>query len=188
MSDRPRVLLVEDDDAVVKLLRRSLSRQRLVFDHARDGQEAILVTQNHLPALVVMDVMMPHLDGFEATRYLKRRYPGYLPVLILTALDDPDSLERARAVDADYYVTKPIDHADLRAATRLLVDLSAAEARLAAGEADATPTVVEARAALCERLRARGLDALAELHRARLRTLAPEHRLAKPEGPAETTE
>lgn len=174
MSDSARrVLLVEDDDAVVALVERSVRRLGVSFDRARDGQEAILVTHNHLPALVVMDVMMPHLDGFEATRYLKRRYAGYVPVLILTALDDGESVARARAVEADYYVTKPIPHDELHAAAALLLELSAAEGRLAGGEAGAAAGVVAVRVELARRLCDRGLEGLARLHLERLRAVAP---------------
>ena len=170
-GDQERVLVVEDDPDTARLLQRRLEGLGLAVQWASHGQEAILVTQNHLPGLVVMDVMMPGLDGFETTRYLKVRYPGYLPVMILTALDDSESVARARSVGADYYLTKPVRHADLKEAVGLLGALRRAEDAAAAGEES---RVLEARLSLAERLCERGLNALAEPHLERLEELDAE--------------
>lgn len=165
-----RVLVVEDDPDTAKLLIKRLEGLGLAVQWASHGQEAILLTQNHLPGLVVMDVMMPRLDGFETTRYLKVRYPGYLPVMILTALDDSDSVARARAVGADYYLTKPVRQAELKEAVELLSTLRRAEDTAAAGKG-ADAELVDARCALAERLCDRGLAGIAEPHFERLQSL-----------------
>lgn len=164
------ILVVEDDDDTAMLIGRMLGALGYTVRRAINGQEAILITQNNLPMLVVMDVMMPHLDGFETTRFLKLKYPGYLPVMILTALDDAESVRRAQAVDADHYLTKPVRRATLQAAVERLVALSAAEEA-----ADDDPAgVVEARLALAEQLWDQGLGRVAGGHLARLRALAPD--------------
>lgn len=164
------ILVVEDDDDTAMLIGRMLQSMGHTVKRAVNGQEAILVTQNNLPMLVVMDVMMPHLDGFETTRFLKVRYPGYLPVMILTALDDAESVRRAQLVEADHYLTKPVRRGTLAAAVELLIGLSAAEET-----ADDDPkTVVEARLALAEQLWDQGLGRVATGHLARLRALAPD--------------
>ncbi len=173
MSDAEpaRILVVEDDEDTSRLVQRRLEALGFEVQTARDGGEAILQTQNHLPALVVMDVMMPKLDGFETTRYLKIRYPGYLPVMILTALDDSESVARAVSVGADFYLTKPVRKEPLEEGVRLLDALRKAED--AADETGPEP-VVEARLRLAEALCDRGLNALALTHLERLRALAPE--------------
>lgn len=164
------ILLVEDDDDTAMLIGRMLKSMGHTVRRAINGQEAILVTQNNLPMLVVMDVMMPHLDGFETTRFLKVKYPGYLPVMILTALDDAESVRRAQGVDADHYLTKPVRRAHLKQAVQLLIDLSAAEE-----DADGAPEgVVEARLALAEALWDQGLGRVAIGHLTRLRALVPD--------------
>ncbi len=157
--------MVEDDPDTALLVQRRLERLGFSVQWASHGQEAILLTQNHLPGLVVMDVMMPRLDGFETTRYLKVRYPGYLPVMILTALDDGDSIARAGTVGADYYLTKPIRQAELKEAVDLLCALRKAE------DAGVEAELLEARLALAERLCDRGLPSLARPHLERLRAL-----------------
>lgn len=164
------ILVVEDDDDTATLIGRMLASLGHAVRRATNGQEAILVTQNNLPMLVVMDVMMPHLDGFETTRYLKVRYPGYLPVMILTALDDAESVRRAQMVEADYYLTKPVRRANLQEAVELLIALGLAEDDAATDPAG----VVEARLALAEQLWAQGLGRVASGHLDRLRKLAPD--------------
>lgn len=164
------ILVVEDDDDTAMLIQRLLGQLGYTVKRAVNGQEAILVTQNNLPRLVVMDVMMPHLDGFETTRYLKVRYPGYLPVMICTALDDAESVRRAQLASADHYMTKPVRRATLLAAVKQLITLSQAEER-----ADGDPQgVVEARLALAEQLWTQGLGRVALGHLNRLRALAPD--------------
>lgn len=164
------ILVVEDDDDTATLIGRMLQSMGHTVKRAVNGQEAILVTQNNLPMLVVMDVMMPHLDGFETTRFLKVRYPGYLPVMILTALDDAESVRRAQMVDADHYLTKPVRRGKLAEAVERLIALSAAEEK-----ADEAPDgVVEARLSLAEHLWDEGLGRVATGHLARLRALAPD--------------
>ncbi len=164
----PWVLVVEDDPDTAHLVERRLGALGYPVRWASNGQEAILVTQNHLPCLVLMDVMMPHLDGFETTRYLKVRYPGYLPIMILTALDDGDSVARARAVGADHYLTKPLRPTALKAAVELLLALRDAE------DEGAVDGVVAARLDLAEQLCDQGLNLLAALHLERLLVLAPD--------------
>lgn len=169
----PRALLVEDDHATAHLVARHLTHLGFVVDWVVNGQQAILVTQNHLPALVVMDAMMPHLDGFEATRYLKLRYPGRVPVLMLTALDDAEAAARAERAGADFYLVKPVRLGPLREAIELLSALSAAEARLEAGDADALDAAIEARLVVAQRLWKLGLARVARGHLGRLWDLAP---------------
>ena len=145
---RARVLLVEDDRDTAQLVERHLRALGFTVDCAANGEQAILVSQNHLPAVVVMDAMMPLLDGFETTRYLKVRYPGYLPVLMLTALDDAEAVARAEAAGADYFLTKPVRRAPLSEALLLLDRLRRAEDALEVDAVGAEAEAVEARLAV----------------------------------------
>ncbi len=166
--DPERVLLVEDDPDTAKLLERTLQSIGREVEWARDGQEAILVTQNNPPALVVMDVMMPRLDGFETTRFLKVSTAAYLPVMIVTARDDAESVARAQTVAADDYMTKPVRRQTLLAAVQLLAELRSAES------ARDTARIVGLRLRLAERLLERGIAGVARVHLERLQALAPE--------------
>ncbi len=172
-GERPRALLVEDDHATAHLVERHLAHLGFAVDWVVNGQQAILVSQNHLPALVVMDAMMPRLDGFEATRYLKLRYPGRVPVLMLTALDDAEAAGRAERAGADFYLVKPVRLGPLREAVSLLAALSDAQHRLDAGDAEALDAAIEARLDVAQRLWKLGLARVARGHLGRLWDLAP---------------
>src|SRR6185312_7667359 len=106
LPERPRVLLVDDDE--VNLLLTSVALQDQGFDvtEASGGEQAMRVLADWLPDIVVLDAVMPGLDGFETCREL-RALPGFesLPVLMLTGLDDDASITRAYEAGAtDFFV------------------------------------------------------------------------------------
>ena len=106
----PRVLVVDDDITVRLLARQSLARAGFTVAEAEDGSEAVSVFQETRPHLVLLDVDMPNMDGFEACARL-RRLPNseVIPILMVTGLDDIESIERAYGVGATDFVTKPIN-------------------------------------------------------------------------------
>lgn len=115
-----RVLVVDDDRAVRDSLRRSLEFNGYAVSTAGDGAEALAVIASAAPDIVVMDVMMPRLDGLEATRAL-RAAGNDVPVLVLTARDAVG--ERVEGLDAgaDDYLTKPFALEELLARVRALM-------------------------------------------------------------------
>ncbi|MGH1564046.1 response regulator transcription factor [Mumia sp. DW29H23] len=115
-----RILVVDDDRAVRDSLRRSLEFNGYDVDVASDGAEALARVPMIGPDAIVMDVMMPRLDGLEATRAL-RAAGNDVPILVLTAKDAVD--ERVDGLDAgaDDYLTKPFALAELLARLRALL-------------------------------------------------------------------
>lgn len=114
------MLVVDDDRAVRDSLRRSLEFNGYVVATASDGAEALAQIASVAPELVVMDVMMPRLDGLEATRAL-RAAGNDVPVIVLTARDAVG--ERVEGLDAgaDDYLTKPFALEELLARIRALL-------------------------------------------------------------------
>jgi DNA-binding NarL/FixJ family response regulator len=102
-----RILLVDDDEGFRVTLRHFLTQKgrRVQVDEAADGEEALRRVATRHPDVVVMDLTMPRMNGIEATRHLKVRWPA-LPVLILTVHDDPVYERTARAAGADGFVLK----------------------------------------------------------------------------------
>lgn len=120
MSARPSVLVVEDDQAVRESLRRSLEFNGYAVSLAADGNEALAAVRSHQPDAVVMDVMMPRMDGLEATRLL-RESGNRVPILVLTARDAVGDRVEGLDAGADDYLTKPFALAELLARLRALL-------------------------------------------------------------------
>ncbi|WP_280139618.1 response regulator transcription factor [Nocardioides lianchengensis] len=116
----PRVLVVDDDKAVRESLRRSLEFNGYDVHLASDGAEALASIGRVAPDVVVMDVMMPRLDGIETTRAL--RTAGHdVPILVLTARDAVGDRVEGLDAGADDYLTKPFALAELLARLRALL-------------------------------------------------------------------
>jgi two-component system OmpR family response regulator len=115
-----RVLVVEDDVRMAAAIRRGLRFEGLVVDIAVDGEEALRKVGARGYDAIVLDVMLPGLDGFETCRRL-RAHGDWVPVLMLTARDAVE--DRVRGLDggADDYLTKPFSLAELTARLRALV-------------------------------------------------------------------
>ena len=106
----PKILIVEDNELSRDMLSRRLRRKGFEVLVATDGQEGIAMAQRELPDLVLMDLSLPDLDGWEATRRLKKdAKTQHIPVIALTA--HAMSGDREKAIDAgcDEYDTKPIE-------------------------------------------------------------------------------
>jgi two-component system response regulator MprA len=128
-----RILVVDDDRAVRDSLRRSLEFNGYTVELASDGAEALAVVPRTDPDIIVMDVMMPRLDGLEATRAL-RSAGNDVPILVLTARDAVSDRVDGLDAGADDYLTKPFALDELLARVRALMRRSARQAALEADE------------------------------------------------------
>ena len=127
------VLLVVDDDSVMRLmLRRALERDGYRVVEAADGQTAMAEFVKHQPDMVLLDAVMPGMDGFEVCQWLQEQPDGErCPCLLITGLNDDASVDRAFAAGATDFITKPIHWAVLRQRVRLLLQASRREYHLA---------------------------------------------------------
>ena len=115
------VLLVEDNEMNRDMLLRRLQRKGFAVLTALDGEQAIQMTQQHQPALVLMDMSLPVLDGWEATRRLKADpATKHIPVIALTAHALPAERDRALEAGCAAFETKPIDFPKLLAVMALV--------------------------------------------------------------------
>jgi two-component system OmpR family response regulator len=128
-----RVLLVEDDVRMAAALRRALRGEGIVTDVAAGGEEALRLARSREPDAVVLDVMLPDIDGFETCRRL-RAEGVWSPIIMLTARDAVEDRVRGLDQGADDYLTKPFSLAELLARLRALVRRGPAQ----------RPTVMEA--------------------------------------------
>ena len=116
----PHVLVVDDDRAVRESLRRSLEFNGYAVTLASDGAEALATIAGRAPDALVIDVMMPRLDGIETTRAL-RTAGNDLPILVLTARDSVGDRVEGLDAGADDYLTKPFALDELLARLRALL-------------------------------------------------------------------
>jgi len=117
---RPRVMVVDDDKAVRESLRRSLEFNGYDVSLASDGADALAGIAGSQPDVVIMDVMMPRLDGIEATKAL-RTAGNDVPILVLTARDAVGDRVEGLDAGADDYLTKPFALQELLARLRALL-------------------------------------------------------------------
>ncbi|HTO81698.1 MAG TPA: phosphate regulon transcriptional regulator PhoB [Methylomirabilota bacterium] len=119
MTPSPQVLVVEDESALVTLLRYNLEREGFRVAEARDGEEALLMAREQKPDLVLLDWMLPLLSGLEVCRQM-RRMPETksVPIIMLTARGEEGDKLRGLDSGADDYVTKPFSPSELIARIR----------------------------------------------------------------------
>lgn len=113
-EDEPRILLVEDEEAIARGLLANFRRKGWRPTLAGDGDEALKLARNGRFDLIVLDVMLPTIDGFEVCQRL-RGDNDLTPILMLTAKNQPDDVVYGLKLGADDYVTKPFDLAELLA-------------------------------------------------------------------------
>jgi diguanylate cyclase (GGDEF)-like protein len=116
-----RILLVDDDLVVRAKVSESLEQDGFEVILAKNGNDGIAAYQEHRPDLILVDAVMPILDGFEFCEQLKNLGERLTPILMITSLDDNDSVDRAFASGATDYITKPINLPVLRQRVRNLV-------------------------------------------------------------------
>lgn len=121
-----RILLVEDEAKVASFLRSALEETSYAVDTSHDGEEACYFAETTDYDLVILDIMLPKMDGFQVLRRLRARRPN-LPVLVLTARGGVEDRVRGLDLGADDYLVKPFALAELNARVRALLRRGARE-------------------------------------------------------------
>lgn len=120
--DRKRVLVVEDDDRVRKVEGLILDCAQLEIEEARDGREALELLMERPYDLVILDLMMPGVDGMEVLRTLRATpRTKELPVIIVTAKDTDRAVLEGFQSGANYYITKPFEPRELVDSVELIM-------------------------------------------------------------------
>ena len=108
MHNPPRILIVDDNETNRDILMARLGPQGYDLKQAADGEEALIAAREHLPDLILMDIQLPIMDGYEATRRIKAM-PEFksIPIIVVTSYALSGDEGKARDAGCDAYVTKP---------------------------------------------------------------------------------
>ena len=122
MHTPPRILIVDDNETNRDILRTRLRPQGYELMEASDGEEALSMTRRHHPDLILLDVMMPKVDGIAACRALKSDTDlPFIPIILVTAKADTKDIVAGLEAGADEYLTKPVDQSALVARVRSML-------------------------------------------------------------------
>jgi two-component system phosphate regulon response regulator PhoB len=117
-----RILVVDDEEDILELLRFNLTREGYDVSVAASGEQAIDITKKELPHLIVLDLMLPGMDGLEVTKALKNdSETGGIPIVMLTAKGEEADIVTGLELGADDYVTKPFSPRILVARVRAVL-------------------------------------------------------------------
>jgi two-component system alkaline phosphatase synthesis response regulator PhoP len=127
------ILLVEDEAAIAAFVQTALEREGFAVEVVEDGQQALARVDQTLPDLIILDLMLPGIDGLEVCRAV-RRMPTYVPIIMLTARTEEVDKVVGLELGADDYITKPFNTRELVARVRAVLRLAYSGATM--GEPD----------------------------------------------------
>lgn len=106
MSEDKKILVVDDEDDVRLFLQDFLNERNLIVDTAESGEAALIRVEKDRPDIVLLDIMMPGMDGIECLKKIKQKHPEII-VIMITALKDETRIAKAREYGAHNYIVKP---------------------------------------------------------------------------------
>jgi two-component system, cell cycle response regulator len=132
LSGKPRIMIVDDDPLNIKLLKARLPAEKYETLSASNGEQAIQIADKDLPDLILLDIMMPDLDGFTVSRMLKENpNTREIPIILVTALEGLDDKIKGLETGADEFLTKPVNTIELLSRINSLLRLKQYRERLA---------------------------------------------------------
>src|ERR1700693_5331147 len=137
MHKPPRILIVDDNETNRDILFTRLSTHGYDIKQAADGEEALAAAKEHLPDLILLDVMMPKIDGIGVTRRIKADASmPYMPIILVTAKADSKDVVEGLNAGADEYLTKPVDQMSLVARVKSVLRIKELHDTVTAQSAD----------------------------------------------------
>jgi len=122
-DDTPRVLIVEDHPMIAELVETRLRIEGMRPTKSLGGREAIEVLGGQTFDLIILDIMMPEVDGYEVLKFVRsQESTQHVPVILLTAKSTQEDVEKGLNLGADYYVTKPFSGAELVRKVKILLE------------------------------------------------------------------
>ena len=118
----PRILVIDDEEKNIKLVKGMLMRENYNINGCLSGKETLESLQNDKPDLILLDILMPGIDGFELCRILKQDVSTrIIPIVMVTALNDQEGRKKALDAGAEDFLNKPLDQFELIARVKSLL-------------------------------------------------------------------
>lgn len=119
-----KLLLVDDDKEIVETLKPLLMSAGYAVTAASDGEEALYKVKEENPDVIILDLMLPKLDGYEVLKQIRQKYTDkWRPVIISSAKDELDSVKQCYGLEADHYLVKPYDIRTILRAIETMISL-----------------------------------------------------------------
>ena len=126
MKDKNMILIVDDDPTNREVMKALLSQKGYSLAFVSSGPDALSFLRAHQPSTILLDVVMPGMDGFEVCRRIKADDRGrYIPIILVTALDRKEDMIRGLDVGADDFIVKPVNGPELRSRVRTMLRIKA---------------------------------------------------------------
>ena len=122
-----KILVVDDNKDIAEVVRDRLIREGYAAIAAFDGEEALLKVKEEDPDIIILDLMMPKLNGFEVLKEVREKYnQRWRPVIVVSAKTELESLEKCYNMQADHYLTKPCSIENVLKGVRTMISLMSA--------------------------------------------------------------
>jgi DNA-binding response OmpR family regulator len=119
-----KILVVDDDKEIVDILQKRLLQEGYSVTVAFDGEGALLKIKEDNPDIILLDLMLPKLNGFDVLKEIREKYKDkWRPVIIISAKNDLESLKTSYSLEADHYLTKPCNMEDVLRGIKTMISL-----------------------------------------------------------------
>ncbi|KPK98891.1 MAG: hypothetical protein AMJ95_02110 [Omnitrophica WOR_2 bacterium SM23_72] len=119
-----KLLLVDDDKEIVETLKSRLIKEGYQVVVAFDGEEAIVKVKEENPDVILLDLMMPKLNGFEVLKHIRENFKDkWRPIIIISATGELDAVKKSYSMEADHYLSKPVSMDNILRGIRTMISL-----------------------------------------------------------------
>ena len=119
-----KLLVVDDDKEIVETLKTRLIKEGYEVTVAYDGEEALLKVQKDNPDVILLDLMMPKLNGFEVLKHIRENFKDkWRPIIIVSASGELDAVKKSYSMEADHYLSKPVTMENILRGIRTMISL-----------------------------------------------------------------
>lgn len=123
MEAKKKVLVIDDENDILLIIKSALHEEGYDVTTANNGYDGLALAEDASPDLIILDIMMPEMDGFEVLQQLKENEKtAQIPVVILTGMSSKDKIREALNKGIDYYIVKPFEYQDLVSKVKIAID------------------------------------------------------------------